>query len=86
MALNATDLGTAMANAMDGAWQQHHGGEHLPSPVNEDGKSLFLAIATGILNYLRAHEADAVNSITLNLPAGSLGGVSTCTVSNVDVN
>ncbi len=68
MALNATELCEAMANALPDAWHHYKPDAPVISGAPDDSKILFLAIAAGLLKYLQNHSNDAVNSITLTVP------------------
>ena len=58
-------LAEAMDNAMKQEWQAVKG-VPLPSQGEEDRRLLFAAIAQGIFVFLKAHEDDLINKITLD--------------------
>lgn len=59
-----SSLAEAMDNAMKQEWQAVKG-VSLPSQGEEDRRLLFAAIAQGIFVFLKAHEDDLINKITL---------------------
>jgi hypothetical protein len=64
-----TDFSGSMAEAIEKAmakeWQAVKG-TALPSAGGDDRKLLWAAIATGILNYLKANQNDILKTITLD--------------------
>ncbi len=66
---SSADFSNSMAEsieqAMDTEWRAVKG-VALPSAGLEDRKILWAAIANGILNYLKAHQDEILESITLN--------------------
>jgi hypothetical protein len=74
MALKAgivADFGSSLAAAMEQAmkteWQAVKG-VALPGQGEEDRRLLFVAIAQGLFDYLKAHEDDLMIDITLRGP------------------
>jgi hypothetical protein len=83
--IDETALADSMAKAMDDAMldtYQKLKGSPLPDKGKEDRRMLFVAIAQGLLTYLRAHENDMI--ATMNLSFG--GPPATATVSAVNMN
>lgn len=60
-----SSLAEAMDNAMKQEWQAVKG-VPLPSQGEEDRRLLFAAISQGIFIFLKAHEDDLINKITLD--------------------
>ncbi|MGH8105650.1 MAG: hypothetical protein ACREO1_10595 [Arenimonas sp.] len=60
----AGSLAEAMDNAMKQEWQAVKG-VPLPSQGQEDRRLLFAAISQGIFVFLKAHEDELMNNITL---------------------
>jgi hypothetical protein len=61
------DFSNSMAQAIETAMQQELmavSGQSLPAAGQDDRRLLFVAIARGVLEYLKAHEAETLNSIT----------------------
>ena len=79
------DFSDSMAQAIEIAMQQEWQavkGVALPQAGQDDRRLLFVAIARGILQYLKTHQNEILNSITLET-----GGVQTTTpVTNLDLN
>lgn len=57
-------LAEAMDNAMKQEWQAVKG-VPLPSQGEEDRRLLFAAISQGLFSFLKQHEDDLINKITL---------------------
>jgi hypothetical protein len=74
-------MAEAIEQAMEKEWQANKG-----SALPEDGKVerriLFAAIASGILNYLEAHQDEFISTITLQSGSGSTDN----TVTKLDLN
>ena len=65
------DFSNSMAEAIETAMQQELmavRGIPLPADGQDDRRLLFVAIARGVLQYLKNHESETLNSITLNTP------------------
>jgi hypothetical protein len=75
-------LAEAIENAMKAEWQTVKG-EPMPDTDPTDRRILFVAIAQGVLGYLEAHQADAINSMDVKVGAGT---TTTLTVTAVDFN
>jgi hypothetical protein len=60
----AGSLAEAMDNAMKTEWQAVKGAP-LPSQGEEDRRLLFAAISQGLFVFLKAHEDDLMNNITI---------------------
>jgi len=60
----SNSLAEAMDNAMKQEWQAVKG-VPLPSAGQDDRRLLFAAIAQGLFVYLKAHEDELMNNITL---------------------
>jgi hypothetical protein len=78
-----TDFSNSMADAIEQEFKKEWleaNGEALPD--NADRSLLFAAIATGILNYLKANQDGIINTITLD----SGGGAIDSTVTHLDLN
>jgi hypothetical protein len=70
--IDDTAIQDSMAKAMDDAMKdayQKLKGSPLPDKGQEDRRMLFVAIAQGMLSYLRTHENDMVASMNVT-PAG----------------
>lgn len=61
-------MAEAMEKAMQAEWKLVKG-EDLPTMGQEDRRILFVAVARGILQYLRAHQ----NEIMTNITADTIG-------------
>jgi O-methyltransferase involved in polyketide biosynthesis len=73
MALKAghvNDFSNSMAEAIEIAMQQElaASGTALPAAGADDRRLLFVAIARGVLQYLKAHQTETFNSITFGAP------------------
>lgn len=78
---HAADMTNSMAEAIETALQQEWPlarGVPLPPDGMAERRILFVAIARGVLQYLKDHQHEFINSITLN-------GISQ-PVTNVDLN
>jgi hypothetical protein len=62
-------LAEAMDNAMKSEWQAVKG-VPLPGQGQEDRRLLFAAIAQGLFVFLKAHEDELMNNITLDDSGG----------------
>jgi hypothetical protein len=62
-------LAAAIERALADEWQTVKG-QALPSDGRDDRRLLFVAIAQGVLRYLKAHENDLLSSITLDQGGG----------------
>ncbi len=80
-----SDFAGSMAEAMEQAlareWQALKGAD-LPAEGRDDRRLLFAAIATGVLSYLKAHQAEVLNTITLEIG----GAQAPHAVTNLDLN
>jgi hypothetical protein len=67
---HVNDLSNSMAEAIETALQEELAlmGQPIPVAGQETRRAFFVAIARGILQYLKIHEAEVFNSITLNAP------------------
>ena len=68
---HVNDFSNSLAEAIEIALQQEvlaTKGISLPSDGQEDRRLLFVAIARGVLQYLKAHEAETLNTITIETP------------------
>jgi hypothetical protein len=67
---HVADFSNSMAEAIETALQQELAlqGESLPAAGQETRRAFFVAISRGILQYLKAHEGEVLNSITLDAP------------------
>lgn len=66
---HVNDFSNSMAEAIEQAMQQEllaSQGISLPSAGEEDRRLLFVAIARGVLQYLKIHQAEIFNNITFN--------------------
>lgn len=66
---HATDITDSMAEAIEIALQQEWPlarGVPLPTDGLQERRILFVAIARGVLQYLKDHQHEFMNSITLN--------------------
>src|SRR5438105_15687750 len=84
--LDTTALSDSMAKAMDDAMvdaYQKLKGSALPDKGKEDRRMLFVAIAKGLLSYLRSHENDMIAAINLTPVGGSALNV---TINSVSMN
>ena len=80
----AGSLAEAMDNAMKQEWQAVKG-VPLPSQGQEDRRLLFAAISQGIFVFLKAHEDELMNDITLDNGGGG-GSSQTYEVTQLDLN
>ena len=64
MALKASEMVTAMENAMKDEWKKAKG-EDLSNDYAEDRRLLFAAVARGVLEYLEANQNEILKEITL---------------------
>jgi hypothetical protein len=78
-------LAEAMDNAMKTEWQAVKG-VALPSQGEEDRRLLFAAIAQGIFVFLKAHEDDLMNTITLDDSSGGVGSSQNYDVTQLELN
>jgi hypothetical protein len=64
------DFSNSMAEAIETALGQELAlrGEVLPAAGQDIRRVFFVAIARGVLQYLKDHEGEVLNSITLNTP------------------
>lgn len=60
----ANSMAEAIENALQSEWQTVKGSA-LPSAGADDRKILFVAIAQGVLGYLKANQAELISTITL---------------------
>lgn len=67
---HVNDFSNSMAEAIELALRQELAarGELLPAAGEDDRRLFFVAIARGVLQYLKDHQAEMLNSITLNAP------------------
>jgi hypothetical protein len=76
---HVNDFGDSMAEAIEQAMQQElllTKGIPLPSDGAEDRRLFFVAIARGVLQYLKTHQGETFNSITFSVdPAAGLAPV-----------
>jgi len=82
---HVASIGNSMAEAIEQAMQEEYlivTGTPLPFVGQEDRRLLFVAIARGVLQYLKAHEGEMFNSITLDSTVLS----ATTPVKKVEVN
>jgi len=85
----AQELAGLIEGHLRQAWKDLHNQEELPTPVNNDGRALFLAIARGVVQFMHDHKGDFVTSIRMKIPPIplSIPGVSTTEVTrNFDVS
>ena len=64
----SSSLAAAMEQAMKSEWQTVKG-VALPGQGEQDRRLLFVAIAQGLFDYLKAHEDELMTNITLREPA-----------------
>jgi hypothetical protein len=76
----SNSMAEAIEQAMDKEWQAVYG-VALPSLGSDYRKILWVAIANGILNYLKTNQDDILTSITLD----SFGAASTVTALDLNV-
>jgi hypothetical protein len=84
--IDDTALQDSLAKAMDDAMvdtYQKLKGSPLPDKGKDDRRMLFVAIAQGLLTYLRNHESDMIASMSLSFGGGA--AVDT-TVNSVSMN
>lgn len=82
---HVSDFSNSMAEAIETAMQQELmavSGISLPAKGQDDRRLLFVAIARGVLQYLKDHENETLKSITLNRT--ELSGIAP--VDRVDLN
>jgi hypothetical protein len=67
---HVNDFSNSMAEAIELALKQELAarGESLPSPGEDSRRVFFVAISRGVLQYLKDHEGEFLNSITLDAP------------------
>ncbi len=75
MALNANAMADQMVAAMKAAWKTLKG-EDFPGGDTTDAKVMFLAVADGLVAYLKANPAELVSAITLARPPTQVTAVS----------
>ena len=65
-----SDFSNSMAEAIEVALQQELVllGEVLPAAGQKDRRVFFVAIARGVLQYLKDHQAEMINNITITAP------------------
>ena len=65
-----SDFSNSMAEAIETALQQELAamGEVLPAAGQKDRRVFFVAIARGVLQYLKDHQAEMINTITITAP------------------
>ena len=73
MALKAghiNDFSNSMAEAIETALKQELAvlGEVLPDAGQKDRRVFFVAIARGVLQYLKDHQAEIISTITITAP------------------
>lgn len=61
----AGSMAEAIEQAMDKEWQTAKG-TSLPADEDNARRLLFSAIASGILSYLKTHQGEVINTITLD--------------------
>lgn len=71
-------MAEAIEQALEKEWQAVKG-TSLPADEDHARQILFSAIASGILNYLKAHQSEVINTITLDTGAAQ-------TVTALDLN
>lgn len=82
MALEVTRMTEAIEAAFKKEWQRVKG-TPLPEAGSEDRRLLFAAVARGILEYLKDHENEILNSFTVKDPSDTR---ILYTVEKVDLN
>ena len=67
---HVSDFSNSMAQAIETALQQELAamGEVLPAAGQKDRRVFFVAVARGVLQYLKDHEAELINNITITAP------------------
>lgn len=65
-----SDFSNSMAEAIEVALQQELAamGEVLPVAGQKDRRVFFVAISRGVLQYLKDHQAEMINTITITAP------------------
>ncbi len=69
MPLKPDDMAAAMLTALPQAWKEVKGVE-FPGGGQDDQRVLFIAIARGLLTYLKNNPNEIMNTINLTVPAG----------------
>jgi hypothetical protein len=81
---HVNDFADSMAESIEQAMQQElllTEGIPLPSAGASDRRLLFVAIARGVLQYLKTHQAETFNSITFSVdPAAGVAPVTSVEV------
>jgi hypothetical protein len=80
MPLKPDDMAAAMLTALPQAWKEVKGVD-FPGGGQDDQRVLFIAIARGLLTYLKNNPSEIMNTIDLTAPPG---GKITYTVNSVD--
>ena len=83
MALEITGLTQAIDDAFKKEWGNRKKGIPLPAAGQEDRQLLFAAVARGVLEYLKAHEDEVLNKITIQENATKLR---TVTITAAELN
>jgi hypothetical protein len=81
MPLKPDDLAAAMLTALPLAWKEVKGFDFPDGSGQDDQRVLFIAIARGLLTYLKNNPNEILNTIDLTVPPG---GRITYTVNSVD--
>ena len=79
------DFTGSMAEAIEKAMEKEYQalkGASLPATGQQDRRMLFASIASGILNYLEAHQDEMIKTITIDTGDGP----TTATVSALDLD
>jgi len=85
MQLKPDDLATAMLTALPQAWEEVKGKNvPFPSGGGKDQEVLFIAIARGLLTYLKNNQDSILNTISLATSSGGPGF--TYNVAALDLN
>lgn len=85
MPMDPSAMADEMVTAMKAAWKQLKG-DDFPGGDTTDAKVMFLAVAAGLLTYLKANPALLVSKATLTLPPASTTPVTVeCAVGGVVV-
>ena len=68
---HVNDFSNSMAEAIETALVQELAlrGVSIPAPGQDTRRVFFVAIARGVLQYLKDHQTEVLNSITLNAPS-----------------
>jgi hypothetical protein len=82
MSLKPDDLAQAMVDALPAAWARVKGSP-FPGGNSDDAQVMFLAVARGLLTFLRGHQTDMVSQVNLTIPKVAAGPYE---VTLVDVN